>query len=97
MSSAGRLVTKALEAATVSLEGLAKRAGLSSSAFRRYRYGDRTPSPEVLRRLAGQLRQQAKRLQRLAKALDHYARKEGETLWARRRRGVSRQGRKGKR
>ena len=97
MSSARRLVTDALEAAAVSLQALSKRAGLSDSAFRRYRLGDRTPPPEVLRRLAGLLRQQAKRLQRLAQTLDHYARKEGKTLWLLRSRGVSRLGREGKR
>ena len=67
----------ALEVVTLGVEELAARAGLSSSALRRYRLGDRTPSSEVLRRLATELRRQVKRLERLARNLDTEARKAG--------------------
>ena len=67
----------ALEVVTLGVEELAARAGLSSSALRRYRLGDRTPSSEVLRRLATELRRQVKRLERLARNLETEARKGG--------------------
>ena len=60
----------ALAAATLAVEELATRAGLSSSALRRYRLGDRTPSSDVLRRLAGVMRRQARQLERLALNLE---------------------------
>ena len=77
MNRVNRLVADALEAATVAVEELATRAGLSSSALRRYRLGDRTPSSDVLRRLAGELRRQARQLQRLAHKLEAEAKKGG--------------------
>ena len=77
MDRVNRLVADALEVATLAVEELAARAGLSSSALRRYRLGDRTPSSEVLRRLATELRRQVKRLERLARNLDTEARKGG--------------------
>ena len=77
MNRVNRLVADALEVVTLGVEELAARAGLSSSALRRYRLGDRTPSSEVLRRLATELRRQVKRLERLARNLDTEARKGG--------------------
>ena len=77
MDRVNRLVADALEAATLAVEELATRAGLSSSALRRYRLGDRTPSSDVLRRLAGELRHQARQLQRLAHNLEAEAKKGG--------------------
>jgi len=72
------LIAEVLEVATLAVEKLAASAGLSSSALRRYRLGDRTPSPEVLRRLAQELRSQAKRLERLAHNLETEANKGGK-------------------
>ena len=72
------MVTEAIEAAALAVEELAVRAGLSSSALRRYRLGDRTPSPDVLRRLAEELRSQAKRLERVAQNLQTEADKGGK-------------------
>ena len=64
------MVAQALQAAALAVEELASNTGLSSSALRRYRLGNRTPSPEVLRRLAKELRRQGKRLERLAHTLE---------------------------
>ncbi len=77
MNRVNRLVGEALDAAALAVEELAKRVGISSSALRYYRLGDRTPSPGVLRRLARELRGQAKRLERLARALETEAGKGG--------------------
>ena len=77
MERVNRLVAEALEAAALAVEELAVRAGLSSSALRRYRLGDRTPSPDVLRRLAKELRRQGKRLERLAHTLETEAERGG--------------------
>jgi len=77
MERANRLVAEALEAAALAVEELASRTGLSSSALRRYRLGDRTPSPDVLRRLAKELRRQGKRLARLAHTLETEAERGG--------------------
>lgn len=78
MKRANRLVGDALATAALAVEELAAKAGLSSSALRRYRLGDRTPSPDVLRRLARELRSQAKRLERLAQNLETEADKGGK-------------------
>jgi len=78
MERANRLVAEAVEAAALPVEDLATRTGLSSSALRRYRLGDRTPSPDVLRSLARELRVQVKRLERLARNLETEARKGGK-------------------
>ncbi len=78
MKRANRLVGDALATAALAVEELATNAGLSSSALRRYRLGDRTPSPDVLRRLAEELRSQAKRLERLAHNLETEADKGGQ-------------------
>ncbi len=78
MKRVNRLVGDALANAALAVEELAAKAGLSSSALRRYRLGDRTPSPEVLHRLGEELRSQAKRLERLAQNLETEARKGGK-------------------
>lgn len=78
MKRANRLVADSLEAATLAVEDLANRAGLSSSALRRYRLGNRRPSPDVLRLLAKELRLQSKRLERLAHTLETEANKGGK-------------------
>ena len=78
MDRVNRLVVDAMEAATLAVEEFATRAGLSSSALRRYRLGDRTPSSDVLRRLAGAMRRQARQLERLALNLEAEAKKGGK-------------------
>ena len=78
MDRANRVVAEALEAAALAVEDLAARTGLSSSALRRYRLGDRTPSPDVMRRLARELRLQGKRLERLAHTLEAEATRGGK-------------------
>lgn len=70
MTRLRRLLTKAIGTATPSMEALAERLQLSSSALRRYRLGDRTPSPAVGRALARELRRQARVLERLAHQLE---------------------------
>jgi transcriptional regulator with XRE-family HTH domain len=75
MKRANHLVTEALAAAALAVEELANRAGLSSSALRRYRLGNRTPSADVLRRLATELRRQVQRLEQLAHALEMESKK----------------------
>ncbi len=78
MDRVNRLVADALKVAALAVEELAARAGLSSSALRRYRLGDRSPSSGVLRRLAGEMRRQARQLQRLAHSLEAEAQKGGK-------------------
>jgi len=65
-----RLVVKVLKAANLSLAELAKAAGISVHAIRMYRKGLRTPPPRVVRRLAVALRRHARRLAKLADALE---------------------------
>jgi len=78
MERVNRVVADAVEAAALAVEEVAARTGLSSSALRRYRLGDRTPSPDVLSRLARELRRQGKRLERLAHTLETEAEKGGK-------------------
>jgi transcriptional regulator with XRE-family HTH domain len=78
MKRVSRLVADAVEAAALPVEDLAAQTGLSSSALRRYRLGDRTPTADVLRRLAKALSAQGKRLERLAHALETEAEKGGK-------------------
>jgi transcriptional regulator with XRE-family HTH domain len=73
-----RLVLEALEAATPSMEVLADRLRLSTSALRRYRLGNRTPSPEIVRAMVGELRGQAQSLERLAEQLEEVLKRKGE-------------------
>lgn len=58
------------------LEEVGAELGLSSSALRRYRLGDRTPDPATALRLARALRAYARRLDRSARRLEHLANKE---------------------
>ena len=75
MKRARTLVVEALTAGLPGLDELAVRLRLSSSALRRYRLGNRTPSPAVLRALAEELRRQGKRLERLAYNLEAEAKR----------------------
>src|SRR5438045_2417563 len=87
MPDASKLVTKALEGAALTAKALARRMKVSDSALRRYGYGDRTPLPPLLNRLARVLRQQARYLQRVSAALAQFARKQEKTLRLQRRAG----------
>jgi transcriptional regulator with XRE-family HTH domain len=73
MSRARQLFIDALRTATPSVEMIAARLGLSTSALRRYRLGNRTPSPGVLRRFAQVLKAQARALEKFAHQLDEEA------------------------
>jgi transcriptional regulator with XRE-family HTH domain len=73
MPLARRLFVDALRTATLSVEAIAERLGLSTSALRRYRLGDRTPSPNVLRGFARVLREQGRALEKFAHQLDEEA------------------------
>src|SRR5256885_13633687 len=95
MADASKLVTEALQAAALTAKALARRMKISDSALRRYGYGDRTPPPPLLNRLARLLRQHARYLQRLSGALGQLARKQQKTLWLQRR-GGRRRGREKK-
>jgi transcriptional regulator with XRE-family HTH domain len=64
------LLHKAIEAAFLKQPELAKAAGISYHALRQYRKGQRTPSPEVVRRIAKALREQGARLRKLAAELE---------------------------
>jgi hypothetical protein len=70
MTSLRRLIGKALEVATPTVEECAAELRLSSSALRRYRLGDRTPPNSLVCRLAGLLRRRAGVMVRLAGELE---------------------------
>src|SRR5712691_8233771 len=78
MTSLARLFGKALEAATPTVEALAARLGLSSSALRRYRLGSRTPSPRLVRAFAAELRREARVLEGVADQLDELTTQEAD-------------------
>ena len=78
MTALQSMVRRALRTATPTVEELAARLQLSTSALRRYRLGNRTPSSTVLRDLAGVLRDQAAVMVRLAGELEASAKKGGE-------------------
>jgi len=61
---------KAIEAAFLKQPELARAAGISYHALRQYRKGKRTPSPEVVRRIAKALREQGGKLKKLAAQLE---------------------------
>ena len=67
------MLQQALKAAIPTQPGLAKAAGISYHALRQYRKGLRTPSADVIRRIARALRQHGGKLQRLADALERAA------------------------
>lgn len=76
MTALGRLIGKALEAATPTVEECARDLGLSSSALRRYRLGNRIPTTDLVRKLAALLRRRAAGMVRLADQLDTTTTKE---------------------
>ena len=73
MPGAQCLFVDALRTAAPTVEMIAARLGLSTSALRRYRLGDRTPSPGVLRGFAKVLLAQARALEKFAHQLDEEA------------------------
>ncbi len=79
MTSLRRLIIRALDTATPSVEVIAERLGLSTSALRRYRLGNREPSPDTVRRLASELRRQARELEVMADRLEQTIHNEGGT------------------
>jgi transcriptional regulator with XRE-family HTH domain len=64
------MLKEALKAAIPTQPELAKAAGITYHALRQYRKGLRTPSPEVIRRIARAIRQHGGKLQQLADALE---------------------------
>jgi ribosome-binding protein aMBF1 (putative translation factor) len=70
MDAHRRLVRQAIREVTLSVETLAARLRLSSSALRKYRQGQRGVPPVLLAALARALRAQARRLVQLASALE---------------------------
>jgi transcriptional regulator with XRE-family HTH domain len=65
-----RLLREALEVSTLSLSDLAAELRISSSALRRYRLGNRSPSAASARRIARALHTRARRLEMLARRLE---------------------------
>jgi transcriptional regulator with XRE-family HTH domain len=70
MATLRRLIGEAIETATPTVEDCAAALGLSSSALRRYRLGDRVPSADLVTRLARLLRRRAAVMVRLATELE---------------------------
>ena len=68
-----RMLQQALKAAIPTQPQLARMAGVSYSALRSYRRGERLPPAAVLRRLAQALGVQGKQLVRLAAQLERAA------------------------
>jgi len=64
------MVSNAIQASSLSLSELAKSAGISPYTLRSYREERRTPSPDVLRKLARALRKHAGGLSSIADRLD---------------------------
>jgi transcriptional regulator with XRE-family HTH domain len=69
-TKASRVLREALEVSTLSLSDLAAELGISSSALRRYRLGNRIPPAAVARQIARALRTRAQRLEVLAARLE---------------------------
>lgn len=65
------MVMLALDLGTPTLKDVAREAGISYPAVRAYRAGQRTPSPDVRRRLAAALRKFSARLRKAADDLEH--------------------------
>lgn len=76
VTSLRRLVADALRAATPTVQMVAEALAISTSALRRYRLGNRTPSPDVLRALGKECRRQARVLDRFAHQLEEAANQE---------------------
>ena len=70
MSTLRRLIVKALRIATPTVEECAEELGLSTSALRRYRLGNRQPSPTLAHQMAALLRRRAAAMVRLADQLE---------------------------
>lgn len=68
-----------LDLATPSLRDVARDAGVSYFAIRQYRRGQRTPSPDVLRRLAKALRHRGDGLARAAALFEAAPREQTRT------------------
>jgi transcriptional regulator with XRE-family HTH domain len=64
------IVAQALRTASPAMEDIARSVGLTSAALRQYRLGARTPSSDVIQRLARTLRTQAGRLLAIARRLE---------------------------
>ena len=70
MDTLRRLLVRAIDILSPSVEEVAERLGLSSSALRRYRDGSREVPPRLARKLARLMRRRAEQLERLAARLD---------------------------
>jgi transcriptional regulator with XRE-family HTH domain len=79
MRSLRLLFTQALRLASPSVEQLAARLGVSTSAVRRWRLGNRNVPPAAAAKLAKVLRRQARGLERVAAELDRITDSEGGT------------------
>ena len=64
------MVSTALSMATLTMQQLAREAGISIYAARLYKRQERTPAPPVIRRIAKVLRTRGDRLARLAAQLE---------------------------
>lgn len=69
-----RMLVNLLDVATPSLREIARDAGITYHAIRRYREGQRTPSPKVLRALLAAVRKRSEQLAKLADELEAAAR-----------------------
>jgi transcriptional regulator with XRE-family HTH domain len=78
MTSLRRLIVRALQTASPSVEEIAARLGLSTSALRYYRLGKREPSADTVRDLAAVLRRQAAKLEVMAEQLEKTIHRGGE-------------------
>ncbi len=76
MTKRQQLVRRAIRLVTMTVETLADRLDLSTSALRRYRGGSRGVSPALLTDLAKTMRKQARSLEAMADRLDDEAHKE---------------------
>ncbi len=78
MTKRQQLVSRAIRLVTMTVETLAERLDLSTSALRRYRGGSRKVSPALLTDLAKAMRKHAVALEAMADRLDTeaYSRKE---------------------
>ncbi len=73
MTKRQQLVSRSIRLVTMTVETLAERLDLSTSALRRYRGGSRGVTPALLTDLANALRRQAKGLEAMADRLDDEA------------------------
>jgi transcriptional regulator with XRE-family HTH domain len=70
MTALRRLIVKALKIVTPTVEECAEELGLSTSALRRYRLGNRQPSPALALKMAALLRRRTEAMVRLADQLE---------------------------